>query len=54
MNGTMQMLDGRPGGGSSVPFDDAPRAQPSQGRGAPPAPPAAPDTAPDFDDDIPF
>lgn len=54
INGTMQMLDGRPGGGSSVPFDDAPRAQSSQGRGAPTAPPAAPDTAPDFDDDIPF
>ena len=27
ISGSMQMLDGRPGGGSSVPFDDAPRAQ---------------------------
>ena len=33
INGTMQMLDGRPGGGSSVPFDDAPRASANTGGG---------------------
>jgi single-strand DNA-binding protein len=37
MNGTMQMLDGRAGGGSSVPFDDGPPAQ-SGGRGSGSAP----------------
>jgi single-strand DNA-binding protein len=56
MNGTMQMLDGRPGGGS-VPFDDAPRAS-SGGGGRAPAPQggdSGPGPAPaDFDDDIPF
>ncbi|MBV5273432.1 MAG: single-stranded DNA-binding protein [Lamprocystis purpurea] len=58
VGGTMQMLDGRPGGGSSVPYDDAPRAQPAAG-GARPAPASAP-AAPEqgggmpFDDDIPF
>jgi single-strand DNA-binding protein len=60
INGTMQMLDSRPGGGSSVPYDDAPRGQPGPGPGGPgrsAPPPAA--QAPDsggmpFDDDIPF
>ncbi len=58
ISGTMQMLDSRPGGGSSVPFDDAPRAATSTGggRAAPsqvgdPGPGSAPA---DFDDDIPF
>jgi len=59
VGGTMQMLDSRPGGGSSVPYDDAPRASaPAQsGGGRPPAPPApAPDQGGGmpFDDDIPF
>ncbi len=55
VNGTMQMLDGRPGGGSSVPLDDSPGGGGSYGssRGAPaPAPESGP--TPDFDDDIPF
>ncbi len=64
INGTMQMLDSRPGGSSSVPYDDAPRGQPGPGPGPGPGgpgrsapPPAA--QAPDsggmpFDDDIPF
>ncbi len=58
VGGTMQMLDSRSGGGSSVPYDDAPRAQPAGG-GARPTPAAAP-AAPEqgggmpFDDDIPF
>lgn len=58
MNGTMQMLDSRPGGGSSVPFDDASRApsNPERTRGAAPAvgDPGPSSTPPDFDDDIPF
>lgn len=54
INGQMQMLDSRPGGGSSVPLDDAPRAA---------VPPKAPESGgiaepggppQDFDDDIPF
>lgn len=63
MNGTMQMLDSRQGGGSSVPFDDEPMA-PSRGAGRAPAAGAAPagggqppgygGGAADFDDDIPF
>ncbi len=58
INGTMQMLDGRPGGGSSVPFDEAPRASPSTG-GARAAASQVGDPGPgpasaDFDDDIPF
>jgi len=58
VGGTMQMLDGRPGGGSSVPYDDAPRAQPASGGARPAAPPAS--APPEqgggmpFDDDIPF
>ena len=58
VGGTMQMLDSRGAGGSSVPYDDAPRAQPAAapvaGRAAPP--PAAPDQGGGmpFDDDIPF
>jgi len=56
VNGAMQMLDGRPGGGSSVPLDDGPGGGGSYGsnRGTPPA--AAPESGPtpDFDDDIPF
>lgn len=65
MNGTMQMLDSRQGGGSSVPFDDEP-ASASRGGARPPS--AAPAPAPTsggqtprgydapggFDDDIPF
>lgn len=58
INGTMQMLDGRPGGGSSVPFDDSPRPSASTGGGRAGAS-AAGDPGPgsssaDFDDDIPF
>jgi single-strand DNA-binding protein len=58
INGTMQMLDGRPGGGSSVPFDDAPKASPKTGGGRA-APSQVGDPGPtsmpaDFDDDIPF
>ncbi|MCK7575921.1 MAG: single-stranded DNA-binding protein [Chromatiales bacterium] len=65
MGGTMQMLDGRPGGASSVPFDDAPPSARGGSSGA--GRPTAPDTArpsnqgsgsfgggADFDDDIPF
>jgi single-strand DNA-binding protein len=58
MNGAMQMLDGRPGGGSSVPFEDAPRPPVNTGGGraaasqvGDPGPSSAPA---DFDDDIPF
>ena len=61
--GTMQMLGSRQdqGGGSSVPFDDAPAPQ-SRGGGHPQAAAPAPSgSAPsgshgggDFDDDIPF
>jgi single-strand DNA-binding protein len=62
INGTMQMLDGRPGGGSSVPFDDAPRAPaaaPGGGRASGPAPGGydgdpGPAVNEPFDDDIPF
>jgi single-strand DNA-binding protein len=58
MNGTMQMLDARPGGGASVPFDDAPRASANSG-GARPSPsqvgePRPGSVEPPFDDDIPF
>ena len=57
ITGTMQMLDGRQGGGS-VPFDDAPRASPGGGGGRAAAPQGG-DSGPgpasaDFDDDIPF
>jgi len=58
INGTMQMLDSRPGGGSSVPFEDAPRPPVNTGGGraaasqvGDPGPSSAPA---DFDDDIPF
>ncbi len=57
VGGTMQMLDSRPGGGSSVPYDDVPRAPAPSGGGRSPAPPApAPDQGGGmpFDDDIPF
>ncbi len=57
INGQMQMLDGRPGGGPSVPYDDAPRAQAPVGGGRPaPSQPAPPDQGGGmpFDDDIPF
>lgn len=61
VGGVMQMLDSRQGGGSSVPFDDAPAPQ-SRGGGHPQAAAPAPSgSAPsgshgggDFDDDIPF
>ena len=67
MNGTMQMLDSRSGGGvgSSVPLGDAPAYQSSRGGGRPQSSSPAPSSggsshggssqgAPDFDDDIPF
>ena len=59
VGGVMQMLDSRSGGGSSVPYDDAPRgpAPAPSGGGRPSAPPApAPDQGGGmpFDDDIPF
>ena len=69
INGTMQMLDSRQGGGgSSVPFDDAPAmARGGSGGASSGSRPAAPDAArpsnqdsgnfgggADFDDDIPF
>jgi single-strand DNA-binding protein len=60
VGGTMQMLDGRPGGGSSVPYDDAPRAPAAPAAapagGARSAAPPAPDQGGGmpFDDDIPF
>jgi single-strand DNA-binding protein len=58
VGGTMQMLDSRAGGGSSVPYDDAPRAQPVPGGGrpAPVSTPPAPaqGSGMTFDDDIPF
>ncbi|MCB2262010.1 MAG: single-stranded DNA-binding protein [Candidatus Thiosymbion ectosymbiont of Robbea hypermnestra] len=60
INGTMQMLDSRGGGGASAPFGDAPGgpapAAPSPG-GSAPAPDgggAQPAGKPDFDDEIPF
>jgi len=63
MNGTMQMLDSRQGGGSSVPFDDEPMA-PARSSGRGPAaggapagggqPPGYGGGSADFDDDIPF
>ncbi|MBK1644449.1 single-stranded DNA-binding protein [Thiocapsa imhoffii] len=64
INGTMQMLDSRSGGGgamgSSVPFDDD-ASQPSRGggqrpRSQSPAPASGGSAQPqsDFDDDIPF
>jgi single-strand DNA-binding protein len=57
INGTMQMLDGRSGGGASVPYDDVPRAQPAPAAGRAAPPPAAPAQGGGgmpFDDDIPF
>jgi len=66
INGTMQMLDSRGGGGSSVPLEDAPRTAvppsapapaPTPGPGPGPGPgqtnPPSPGVQ-DFDDDIPF
>jgi single-strand DNA-binding protein len=57
INGTMQMLDGRPGGGSSASFDDAPTGGGSYGgnRNAPaPSADPGPGGGDPFDDDIPF
>ncbi|MBK1719308.1 single-stranded DNA-binding protein [Thiocystis violacea] len=64
ISGTMQMLDSRQGGGSSVPFDDAPAPPPSRGGSRAPARESGhqggldqggPGGAQaDFDDDIPF
>ncbi|AFL74410.1 single-stranded DNA-binding protein [Thiocystis violascens] len=67
INGTMQMLDSRQGGGSSVPFDDDPSYQSlggsSRSRAASPAPAPSSGSASGsqggassvpFDDDIPF
>ena len=56
VGGTMQMLDSRGSGGSSVPYDDPPRAQPAPAAGRAAPPPAAPAQGGDmpFDDDIPF
>jgi single-strand DNA-binding protein len=68
MGGIMQMLDSRPGGASSVPFDDAPpSARGSSGGGSGSGRPTAPNAprpsnqdsggfggGTDFDDDIPF
>jgi single-strand DNA-binding protein len=56
INGSMQMLDSRPGGASAVPYDDAPRAQsaPAANRPAPSAPAPEPGGGMPFDDDIPF
>jgi len=56
VGGTMQMLDSRPGGGSSVPLDDGPGGRSSYGssRAAPASAPEPSDSTPDFDDDIPF
>ncbi len=54
----MQMLDGKPGGGSASMGDGEPRAYSRGGsapaRGAPAAAPAQPADAPFEDDDIPF
>ncbi len=53
MNGTMQMLDGRPEGGTAQ-FDDPPPAR-SSSRGAPSGQSRqSQEGPPDFDDDIPF
>jgi single-strand DNA-binding protein len=55
VGGTMQMLDSRPGGGSSVPLDDGPGGGGSYGSSrSAPAPASDPGPAQDFDDDIPF
>ncbi|WP_295389437.1 single-stranded DNA-binding protein [uncultured Thiodictyon sp.] len=59
VGGNMQMLDGRPGGGSSVPYEDAPpRAQAPAGgarqSAPPPSAPAPQGGGMPFDDDIPF
>jgi single-strand DNA-binding protein len=64
INGTMQMLDGRSGGGSSVPFDDPGAPGSPQGAGSAPqggAPQGGTSgggsqggNVADFDDDIPF
>jgi single-strand DNA-binding protein len=58
INGTMQMLDGRPGGGSSVAFDDAPtrgQASSAPSRSGPPPGASVQDSGGmPFDDDIPF
>lgn len=67
INGTMQMLDSRSGGASSVPFDEAPApARGGSGGSTAGGRPAAPDSprpshqdsgsfgGADFDDDIPF
>lgn len=55
INGTMQMLDSRQGGGA-VPFDDPPRGAGSAARAAPShsAEGAPRPRSEDFDDDIPF
>jgi single-strand DNA-binding protein len=63
INGTMQMLDGRPGGGmgSTASYDDQPSS--SRGGGRPQGPSSGPSSGSsgsssqgtqDFDDDIPF
>ncbi|WP_295457541.1 single-stranded DNA-binding protein [uncultured Thiodictyon sp.] len=60
VGGVMQMLDSRPGGGSSVPYDDAPRAPAQAPTGGarqsapPPSAPADQGGGMPFDDDIPF
>jgi len=52
INGSMQMLDGRPGGGTAE-FESAP-ARSSGGGGGRSAPPPDTGRQDDFDDDIPF
>lgn len=54
MTGTMQMLDSRPGGGGSVPFEDSAPARSSGGGGGRNVPPPDAGRQDDFDDDIPF
>lgn len=56
IGGVMQMLDSRGSGGSSVPYEDAPRAGPAGGGRPAAAPPAPVDQGGGmpFDDDIPF
>lgn len=56
MGGVMQMLDSRGAGGSSVPYEDAPRSAPAAGGRPPAAPVAQMDQggAMGFDEDIPF